>query len=94
MQVPGERGNLVKYWCKTIRSHNNSAISLRAERPIAPCYWCPCLQILCFLLLDYPGLRVDDAGRIIPHSILGSVVDFVEQAVKIGDEAVSHIYGH
>lgn len=41
------------------------------------------------LFLDYPGLRVDNLGQIIPHSILGSIDDFIEQAVINGDHSVS-----
>lgn len=45
------------------------------------------IWLICFL--DYPGLRTDDSGRILAHSILGSVDDFIEQAITNGDHDVS-----
>ena len=47
------------------------------------------ISMHCVFFLDYPGVRLDNSGRIIPHSILGSVEDFIEQAVKVGDQVVS-----
>jgi len=40
---------------------------------------------------DFPGIRVSDTGGIVPHSILGTIEDFVEQAVKNGDESNASI---
>eukprot|EP00794_Sanderia_malayensis_P007220 gene7220-8028_t len=40
---------------------------------------------------DYPGLRLDESGAIIPHSIVGSVDEFVQQATLRGDKQVESL---